>query len=613
MIEDNLERKIAVILVADVVGYSKHMEKEESATLSAYSECEKIINELLEQKNGSIFNTAGDSILAEFTSAVNAVEFAVEFQKKIDDRNRIENNSVKLEFRIGINMGDVISKKGNLLGDGVNIAARLEALSQPNGVCISKNIYDLVAAKTELAFNDLGVQKVKQNEFHAYDILLTPSQKRKISQKTNQSRLKITLTLFATILIICGLIYQTQFSSINTQTAESKNFANKPIVFVRPILSVGEIEKSTSLALTESLISNLSQYNGITSLSSSTSFAAEKKGFSDTQLKDELNVNYSISGSIQSFGSNTRLYLELTDLKAQEVIWSHKEDFRLENMFDVQDKIGREILEKLQISAVVGSGANTWQKDFKTFDQFLLAINARGEWRKWTKEGLSNAIDITSKLAELEIDRYVLADLTMWNLHQKVILGLSEQPEIDRSEILKLTNMLVSERGRDLDYRARAVFELEHFGKDCSRAAELISKIKDMSANADNFLVSGFVNNRCKNFAKSAESFRQALLLEPMDQGYQITRLYTAILYTLNRYDELKSLIEPKLPDPELGGMTFWFYAGVLAEEGNLQKAQEYYELGVRYGATENFLMHMLNTEEAEGRLLNNLATFMDK
>ncbi|MBT4871718.1 MAG: hypothetical protein HON39_03640 [Marinovum sp.] len=206
-----------------------------------------------------------------------------------------------------------------------------------------------------------------------------------------------------------------------------------------------------------------------------------------------------------------------------------------------------------------------------------------------------------------------MADLTMWNLHQKVILGLSEQPEIDRSEILKLTNMLVSERGRDLDYRARAVFELEHFGKDCSRAAELISKIKDMSANADNFLVSGFVNNRCKNFAKSAESFRQALLLEPMDQGYQVTRLYTAILYTLNRYDELKSLIEPKLPDPELGGMTFWFYAGVLAEEGNLQKAQEYYELGVRYGATENFLMHMLNTEEAEGRLLNNLATFMDK
>ena len=184
MTEDNLERKIAVILVADVVGYSKHMEKEESATLSAYSECEKIINELLEQKNGSIFNTAGDSILAEFTSAVNAVEFAVEFQKKIDDRNRIENNSVKLEFRIGINMGDVISKKGNLLGDGVNIAARLEALSQPNGVCISKSIYDLVAAKTELAFNDLGVQKVKQNEFHAYDILLTPSQKRKISQKT---------------------------------------------------------------------------------------------------------------------------------------------------------------------------------------------------------------------------------------------------------------------------------------------------------------------------------------------------------------------------------------------------------------------------------------------
>ena len=131
MNQGSINRKIAVIFVADVVGYSKHMEKDETATFKAYSECEKILNKLLKQYKGSIFNTAGDSVLAEFPSAVNAVDCGVNFQKEIKALNSSDKKEVKLEFRIGINMGDVVIKDGNLLGDGVNIAARLEALAQP--------------------------------------------------------------------------------------------------------------------------------------------------------------------------------------------------------------------------------------------------------------------------------------------------------------------------------------------------------------------------------------------------------------------------------------------------------------------------------------------------
>ena len=122
-------RKIAVIFVADVVGYSKHMEKDEDATLKAYDVCEKILKKLLKKYVGSIFNTGGDSALVEFQSAVNAVECAIDFQNEIKERNASDKTDTKLEFRIGINMGDVVQKEGNLLGDGVNIAARLEALS----------------------------------------------------------------------------------------------------------------------------------------------------------------------------------------------------------------------------------------------------------------------------------------------------------------------------------------------------------------------------------------------------------------------------------------------------------------------------------------------------
>ena len=136
-----IDRKIAVIFVADVVGYSKHMEKDENATIKSYNACEKILNKLLKKYGGSVFNTAGDSVLAEFPSAVNAVECGVDFQNEINKRNASDKTDIKLEYRIGINMGDVVKKDNNLIGDGVNIAARLEALAQPNGISISCLLY----------------------------------------------------------------------------------------------------------------------------------------------------------------------------------------------------------------------------------------------------------------------------------------------------------------------------------------------------------------------------------------------------------------------------------------------------------------------------------------
>ena len=192
-----IDRKIAVIFVADVVGYSKHMELDENGTLNNYSVCEEILDKLLKKYKGSVFNTAGDSVLAEFQSAVNAVECGVEFQNEIKKRNQSNETDIKLEFRIGINMGDVVNKGGNLIGDGVNIAARLEALAQPNGISISKSVYDFVVPKTKITFNDLGVQKVKQNEFHAFDILIDPSQKRSIKIKS-----KISKTIVSSVVLL---------------------------------------------------------------------------------------------------------------------------------------------------------------------------------------------------------------------------------------------------------------------------------------------------------------------------------------------------------------------------------------------------------------------------
>ena len=174
MSAEEIERKVAVIFATDVVSYSKHVEIDESNTLKNLRSSEKILMELFAKHKGRLFNTGGDSFLAEFPSAVSAVECAVEFQQSITKRNSLADTTVKLEFRIGINSGDVIIEKGNLMGDGVNIAARLEALAQTSGISISKVIYDFVKGKPKYEFHNLGVQKVKQNDFHAFDILLDP-------------------------------------------------------------------------------------------------------------------------------------------------------------------------------------------------------------------------------------------------------------------------------------------------------------------------------------------------------------------------------------------------------------------------------------------------------
>jgi adenylate cyclase len=241
MVKEKIERKITVIFATDVVGYSKHMEADESETIHNLRECEAILTGLFEKHDGRLFNTGGDSFLAEFPSAVSAVECAVDFQSVIKERNASADTSVKLEFRIGINSGDVVKERDNLLGDGVNIAARLEALAQTNGITVSKVIYDYVKGKTKYDFNDLGIQKVKQNEFHAFDLLLEPSQKRTI--KRVRTHLKLLISSICIVLLAVGgyLIFFSQ--SVNDQATYEKGskavVSSLPVILVYPFDDLG--------------------------------------------------------------------------------------------------------------------------------------------------------------------------------------------------------------------------------------------------------------------------------------------------------------------------------------------------------------------------------------
>ena len=204
MSSNDIDRKLAVIFATDVVGYSKLMEQDEDQTIRTLRVCKDILENLFVEHGGRTFNTAGDSVLAEFTSTVSAVVCAAEFQRMIKERN--ENNDFKISFRIGINIGDVVKEGENLYGDGVNVAARLESLAQPDGITLSKSVYDLVNKKTRFLFNDLGEQTVKSNKFHAFDVILDTTKKR-ITKKKQKNKLKIYQGLILIVVLLAPISY----------------------------------------------------------------------------------------------------------------------------------------------------------------------------------------------------------------------------------------------------------------------------------------------------------------------------------------------------------------------------------------------------------------------
>ena len=300
-----IDRKIAVIFIADVVGYSKHMEKDENATIKTFNACEKILNKLLKKYKGSVFNTAGDSVLAEFPSAVNAVECGVAFQNEIKKRNQSDKTRLKLEFRLGINMGDVVKKEENLIGDGVNIAARLEALSQPNGITISKSVYDFVVPKTKMTFNDLGVQKVKQNEFHAFDILIDPSQKRTLKTKSNATMPIIGAFAAVLVLSVASILFFF-FSKGSDEVVRQKavNEVSKERLLGRTILISPFVNRSGSSdhnylseGITDHLISSLSSTILLNVVPRQKSFQIRDEKYTLDQIKDLLNISFVLGGS----------------------------------------------------------------------------------------------------------------------------------------------------------------------------------------------------------------------------------------------------------------------------------------------------------------------------
>ncbi len=337
-----MERRLSAILAADAVGYSRLMEADEHATLATLSLFRQFIDERIVEHCGRVFGSAGDSVIAEFASPVDAVRCAVEFQRQLEARNAELSDEKRMRFRVGINLGDIVAEGGNLHGDGVNIAARLEELAEPGGIWLSGTVFDHLAGKLDAAFEDRGEQQLK-----------------------NLSR---PVRVWS----------WTSDDALQPQSTEPAR-SDKPVIAVLCFdnMSGDPEQEYFSDGITEDIITALSKHRWLAVIARNTSFGYKGQPVDIRRLADELGANYVVEGSVRRAGNRIRVTAQLIDTKSGNHLWAERFDRQLEDIFDVQDEITEKITGRVEPE--VGAAerervARTPRRKLRAWDYYHLGV-----------------------------------------------------------------------------------------------------------------------------------------------------------------------------------------------------------------------------------------------
>lgn len=334
MTEAQVHRKLAAILAADVVGYSRLMDVDEESTLHLLRSFRRIIDGLIASHGGRIFATGGDSVIAEFTSPVEAVRCAVQIQHDIDKGNADLPKDGFMLFRIGINLGDIMIEGDDLLGDGVNVAARLEGIADPGGVCISGTVFDQVFRKIPQTLDFMGEQSLKNIEgpVRAYRVVIDE-----------------------------GALAATE----RVRVSSPLDFAppDKPSIAILPFKNLGADPRQDFVAdgIRLGIQATLVQLSGLFLVNAPAMNAYRNKAdMSATSVGAELGVHYVLEGAVQQAGERVRATVQLTDVTTQQAVWAERYDRVLDDVFAMQDEITREVISALNIKLVVGEASRVW-------------------------------------------------------------------------------------------------------------------------------------------------------------------------------------------------------------------------------------------------------------
>jgi TolB-like protein/class 3 adenylate cyclase/Flp pilus assembly protein TadD len=416
MAEEGFKRKLAAILSADVEGYSRLMDEDEEATVRTLTAYRTAITDLVQQFRGRVVDTPGDNILAEFSSVVDAVNCAVEIQREIAERNAELSYNRKMEFRIGVNLGDVIDEQGRIYGDGVNIAARVESMADAGGICISGRTYDQVANKLGLEYENLGEHQVKNisTPIRVYRVLSYPGaaahrvvQAKKVVSKSWRN-LFIAIAAILIVGVVAAVIWNFYFRLPSLEPASVEKMAYplpaKPSIAVLPFVNIsGDPEQEYfSDGITEDLITDLSKISGLFIIARNSTFVYKGKPVKIRQVAEELGVRYVLEGSVRKASDKVRINAQLIDATTGHHLWAERYDGKLDDVFALQDKVTHKIVKALAVKLTVAEQEQALRKETYNIPAYEAYLKGSEYYRRFTPDDLAKAISYFEKAIELD-------------------------------------------------------------------------------------------------------------------------------------------------------------------------------------------------------------------
>jgi adenylate cyclase len=484
-----ITRKLRAILSADVKGYSILIADDEAHTIETLKKYRGLMSDVIQNHSGRVVDNPGDNLLAEFSSAVDAVEAGVAIQMKLKKENARFVEDKRLKFRIGVNIGDVVHDGDRIYGSGINVAARIENLADAGGINISRNTYDQVKDKLDLDFEYLGEHDVKniKEPVRVYKVLLDSD---------------------------------TPMPLVDEQL----ELPAKPSIAVLPFtnMSGDPSQEYFSDGLTEQIINGLCKVRNLFVIARNSSFAYKGKPVSVKQIAKELGVRYILEGSVQRAGDRVRITAQLIDATTNYHMWSETYDRDLEDIFSLQDEIMMKLISEMEANLTVGEQAHLWAKVYPTnsiaaYDKTMRAVD---HMYKNTKQDLKKAIKLSEEAIELD-DKSAIVFLNLGASHWFLLSSGWSKSSIESFEIAKRCAIKSIERSESYDMPHSLLGSLYLIERRYDEAVKEAEKAVELNPNGANaYAVLAFINLFKGDVNQSLKLFEIALRLNPIPPSW---------------------------------------------------------------------------------------------
>jgi adenylate cyclase len=545
MNQERAKRKLSAILNADVKGYSRLMREDELATIETLKKNRELISSLIDQFRGRVVDSPGDNLLAEFGSVVDAVECAVKIQEELKKENDLLPKNRRMEFRIGVNLGDVVEDEERIYGDGVNIAARIESLADAGGICISRSVYNQVKKKLNFRYEYFGEHEVKNIDepVRVYKVSMEPEEKDTLAQEKPSAPLK-----------------------------------EKPSIAVLPFLNIsGDPEQEYfSDGVTEDIITALSKIRWFLVIARNSTFSYKGKSPDIRQVARNLGVRYVLEGSVRKAGNRVRISTQLIEGLTGNHVWAENYDRELADVFEVQDEITRTVIGAIEPELTKAELGRVKMKRPENMDAWDLC--QRGMWYRYqnTKEGYAQARQYFHRAIDLDPQLSLAYAGLSEALSYEIIFHITEAPTEHGDEAIQAARKSIELDPEDARARislGRAYIAIGQAQKAIPES-QIALKMNPHSATAHYQMGAALViSGRAE---ESISYLETAIRLSPKDiyMGPFLARLGQAYL-ALKEYEKAVKYSQDALRHPTTSWHVNTYEVSALGSLGHLKEARE--------------------------------------